>query len=793
MASNRIGALYAEVILDPRGYSRGVSKVQSEQKILAAAIKDTTTPIERLQAEIDSIDSLFDKLAAKEPFEGQDLALDALINKTQLLADEMQRLEDLPAKQAEAENIKLAEAEHKEKLKREEELRRKQQETLNFMRSGRDRRKAEEEKRAAEELQAIKDAEEAEKRRVEKMIKDFYYLEGVKAKSRKMEQDAIKEEERLRRKAKSDAIAHEKRMQTLQSQRALSRLKEFQYIQKFGASQGLSAMFKDAGRAINDVNGGLSKMAGNLAQAAGFGPQIQGLARAFGAAGLRVLALVAALYTLGKALFSAAMAADKFDQTQIKIAAALGGNKIRARLLTDQMREFAAKTSYSTEQMQEFAARMLTLGVSANQIPDIAEKLGGLAMGDPERLKLIGKAYSDVMTKGRLQAQEANQFANANVPIYQALSDILGKSVQTVREMSERGEITASQVDEALQRIRETTGADQAMAERSNTIAGQWDEIKSSAAEIWRIVGGPVQDAMVRLLWIVNSVMKGIEYLAHAIEPFIEGIGKGWGFTHKMAILFGNIWMIITGQTAELERQAMLESEIEEANKERNRAELEALELAEKRAKTFDEMQQQLADELQGYYDRFNEEERLADIQFERLLKEKDITEEQKEQLRTQREFNKREKERLEAEKKAEEDAKKQAEDDKKEQKKIDDEYRKELEGIDKEAKRREDELYAEAEAREREAGAKMKEKQQLAESADAGSGASFEAGSVEEYNMIRQMELQARRDAQQVIFEQEAAKDRRESNRILSLMLNNLQQDTQQQRDDAKWNYYGE
>jgi len=53
-------------------------------------------------------------------------------------------------------------------------------------------------------------------------------------------------------------------------------------------------------------------------------------------------------------------------------------------------------------------------------------------------------------------------------------------------------------------------------------------------------------------------------------------------------------------------------------------------------------------------------------------------------------------------------------------------------------------------------------------------------------------MELQARRDAQQVIFEQEAAKDRRESNRILSLMLKNLQAETQQQKDDAKWNYFG-
>ena len=379
------------------------------------------------------------------------------------------------------------------------------------------------------------------------------------------------------------------------------------------------------------------------------------------------------------------------------------------------------------------------------------------------------------------------------MPIYQALSDIMGKSVGTVREMSERGEISAEKVNEALDRIRETTGADQAMAERSETIAGQWDEIKSSAGEIWRILGGPVQDAIVRLLKIVNFVIKGIEYMAHAIEPFIENVGKGWGWMSQMAILANNIWMILTGQAGELERQAKLEGELADLKKEQARAELEAQELADKRNKTFEEMQQQLADELQGYYDRHNEEERLADIQFERLLNEKDITEEQKQQLRNQREFNKREQDRMEAERKAEEEAKKMAEDEKKEQRKIDDEYRKELEEIDKEAKRREDELYKEAERREKEAGAKMKEKQQIAETADAASGASFEAGSVEEYNMIRQMELQARRDAQQVIFEQEAAKDRRESNRILSLMLKNQQAETQQQKDDAKWNYYGE
>jgi colicin import membrane protein len=177
--------------------------------------------------------------------------------------------------------------------------------------------------------------------------------------------------------------------------------------------------------------------------------------------------------------------------------------------------------------------------------------------------------------------------------------------------------------------------------------------------------------------------------MAHAIEPFIENVGKGWGWMSQMAILANNIWMILTGQAGELERQAKLEGELADLKKEQARAELEAQELADKRNKTFEEMQQQLADELQGYYDRHNEEERLADIQFERLLNEKDITEEQKQQLRNQREFNKREQDRMEAERKAEEEAKKMAEDEKKEQRKIDDEYRKELEEIDKEAKRR--------------------------------------------------------------------------------------------------------
>ena len=59
-------------------------------------------------------------------------------------------------------------------------------------------------------------------------------------------------------------------------------------------------------------------------------------------------------------------------------------------------------------------------------------------------------------------------------------------------------------------------------------------------------------------------------------------------------------------------------------------------------------------------------------------------------------------------------------------------------------------------------------------ESADSSSGASFEAGSAEEFAFPREMEMQARRDAQQAQFETEAADQRAKANTHLTAMVSN-------------------
>jgi tape measure domain-containing protein len=896
MAANRVGALYYEAILDPRGFSRGVLKVRNDQAVLAAAIKDTSDPLDKLRAELQTLDRVYEEIAAKDPFEGQQESLDALVKKTMMLSDELEEMQAAPQREAEAsaeaDRQKEADAEaarqedlkkrylaiaksRKERLaelgrKRQEEhaaelqriesekqaleksqqaeLDRQQQIQDRYLAIARARQQRLEEERRAKEKADKEDQERAEKAakdeearqktiqqrwlavaksRKERLEREEREKEAAKkaeldrqqerqdrwmalAKSRnerlaqekKEKEDAEKaaqkkaeETAKAEKKAAKEAEAHERRMKTLQTERMAKRLSNaVQYMTSF---KGMKILFADLTKSVSGVTGGLSKMAGNLAQAAGMGPQVQGLARAFGALGLRVLGVVAAIYAIGKALKSAALAADEFEQRQIKIIASMQGNELRAKALTERMREYAARTSYSTAQMQDFAAKLLALGVVASDIPDLAEKLGGLAMGDSEKLKRIAKAYSDVQAKGRLMAQEANQFAEALVPLERALlANGVAKSRVELRAMMEQGKISAKMVDEALEKAAEMVGAEKAMELRQDTIAGQWDEIKSSLSEIWRIIGGPVQNSIVTILQLVNWFVKKIESVAKAFEPFTEDLNFAAGKFYNMFVIAKKLYYWISGQADKLKEQAETEGKIADEKAKREKQELEELDRQEKRQENYDKMLQSLTDELQSYYDRFNNEEKLAEMQFERMLAEKlaldEIDAKQAEMLRRQYKFVEAEKERLDLEKQRADEAKKAAEDEKKEQLKIDKEYRAELDRIDKEEAKRDEQLHQEAKEREAQIEKQIKDKMGVAKEADAGAGVSFEAGSVEEFNMLRQMEMQARRDAQQVIFEQEAAKERKESNRILSQMLLNMQSDAQKEREDAQWNYYG-
>lgn len=680
MAGNdRVGALYYEVILDPRGFARGASVVKNEQNVLVRAVQKTVSEQDKIKAELIAIQKQMTNAT------GEELAL----------------------------------------------LRRYKGELINTYREiSRKRREAARE--AAREAR-----EQAERQR--------YSIRNI--------------------------LSNVAAQNTLRDK--LGQVRKTWDVQK---------------KAIMGVNGGLSKMAGNLAQGLGFGPQVQGMARAFGALGLKVAFVATATLALAAAAWKGVWAYDAWLQKINQLTTMMGGNAKAARGLSAQMEQFANITSFTTEQLNDFAVQMMNLGVRRKDIAGLAKTLGTLSFGDPQKLKLIGKAYSDVMAKGKLMAQEANQLANANVPVWQALSKMLKKDVSTIREMAEAGEITADQLKQALEAQAASIGGVKLLTQRLSTASGQWEMMKNSMGRMIRDIGEMFYPLLIAVLTVVNSILYAIEKVIRWIKIGANIVSLNW----KRGLEQVN---------EELGNTEDLAYDMKEALEDTYRIIAEQNIQAKEQVKTYEEL-------LDAVQNRFRSEEEMAEraykAKMDQLVIEEEITQEQADRLIiAERAARQQERERedalanLEAIRERNEAEKKERE---AVENYLENEYEKyqearasEFEGKVEEARKLRDQATSVVVKQYRDEmkqiDESLKDRLSAIDEASAG-GQSFQAGSTEEAQFLREMEIQARRDQMQEKFEVEAAKQRQAATDNLNAMRADLAVLAQGQVSDLESEY---
>jgi tape measure domain-containing protein len=196
-------------------------------------------------------------------------------------------------------------------------------------------------------------------------------------------------------------------------------------------------------------------------------------------AGIAIAAVVRGIKLVSGAVIGFVKEADKKKKSLITLTALYGGNKEVARELREEMVEYAKKTAFSVDQTMELAIQMRALGFNAKETVSAIKQFGRLAFGDPAKLKLIAKAYSDVKAQGKLMAVEVRQFANQGVPILAQLSRDLDVNQQKLRDMIKRGEVGFDDVAKAVQNIANAFGnVDEAGLE---TFTGQME----AATEAW--------------------------------------------------------------------------------------------------------------------------------------------------------------------------------------------------------------------------------------------------------------------------------------------------------------------
>jgi tape measure domain-containing protein len=409
-------------------------------------------------------------------------------------------------------------------------------------------------------------------------------------------------------------------------------------------------------------------MAGNLAQAMGLSPAVQGMARAFGSMGLKILAIGAAVTTLFNVFKASIAKFEEFRKNVVRLEPLLGGSTTEAKALLHQMMDLSIQTGYASDSMFALAESLLNVGTSVRSVEGIAKTIAGLAGGDEQRLKSIAKAYADVMMKGRLMGQEALQFANAGIPIYQALADHLGKNVSEIRDMGEQGLISAEMMSEALVEFgnaRDVTGQ---IEKNMQTVAGQFNRISGIIDKIYIQFGEQTSGPLVTSLTLLGDIVEKLAGMLNA--PYLSFTGAfqaamsplvhGYGFLKETLEWIANWW---TGGEIERNKWAKeLEKETDEMVKEAM-ANHEALvgKQEQNAKKMMDDLRQREATERQLYKAKLDEmviAKQITQQQSDQLQMEYDRLE----VLKHQREEKQRmiDEERQEAERKVNEEAERQ-------------------------------------------------------------------------------------------------------------------------------------
>lgn len=205
----------------------------------------------------------------------------------------------------------------------------------------------------------------------------------------------------------------------------------------------------------------------------------------------------------------------QFEQTQIAFETLLGSAEAAQQFL-GELEKQARRTPFGFTGLQEQARKLLAFGFTAEKVLDMITPIGDTVAamgGNQQMLEAIIRALGQMQAKQKVSAEEMLQLTEAGVGAWQMLADGIGVSVPEAMKMASQGMISASVgIDAILQGMTKRFGG--AMQRQTQTIAGQWDQLKDSMTIIARGMG---QD-IIR----ITGLAKAMQTLNNAVGRFAD-------------------------------------------------------------------------------------------------------------------------------------------------------------------------------------------------------------------------------------------------------------------------------
>ena len=109
---------------------------------------------------------------------------------------------------------------------------------------------------------------------------------------------------------------------------------------------------------------------------------------------------------------------------------ALIGDADKAHKLVDDIQLLAKVSPLGMEGLANNAVTLLNSGTELAEIIPTLEMLGNLALGDTNKMNSVVRAYTQILSKGQLMAQEMYQLGDAGVPIREIMTQYGGPAYE---------------------------------------------------------------------------------------------------------------------------------------------------------------------------------------------------------------------------------------------------------------------------------------------------------------------------------------------------------------------------
>lgn len=204
----------------------------------------------------------------------------------------------------------------------------------------------------------------------------------------------------------------------------------------------------------------------------------------------------------------------------------LVGSEEKSSKMLKEIAKFGQESPFDKMGLTENARQMLAFGIEADKVMGYLRQLGDISAGDKQKLDSLSLVMGQVMSKGRLDGQDKNQFVDAGFnPLKELQKMHPEKTYAEIEKAMSKGAITAQHVAEAIQHATQEGGQFHDMTEKtSKTLVGK---LGSLMDDIVTMAEGLYQKIEPILKSVVDNIAGFIPYVSQILKTLFDWIVVG--------------------------------------------------------------------------------------------------------------------------------------------------------------------------------------------------------------------------------------------------------------------------